>query len=165
MSRQPPLVRYMRPGDSVQDRDGARRVHGKKKPAAGDATMAFTVDDVLVGCCAGFYGFNATADVVLPSYTEAMPKISAKITVNTIKNWSFDVRGSVVFADITFGVELELMSYDNIPIQNRLFVYFNSSTGPTLNIDGAGVVWLTGGGGGFDNLYHSIICADKLPTI
>ncbi len=141
------------------------------------ATMNILVRDVLFASIpaqsedeedlCGFYGFRAGADIVLPSYTEAMPQINARLEVNTIRNYSFTVEGGLKFANLDFGASLEVLSVDNeIPVPNKLFVYCNLPAGALgFFLDPAGAVVITGGGGGFDNLYETIMVRDKLPTL
>lgn len=141
------------------------------------ATMNILVRDVLFAYVpaqsedeedlCGFYGFRAGADIVLPSYTEAMPQIEARLEVNTIRNYSFSVEGGLKFANLDFGVSLEVLSVENeIPVPNKLFVYCNLPAGALgFFLDPAGAVVITGGGGGFDNLYETIMVRDKLPTL
>src|SRR5699024_2874582 len=128
------------------------------------ATMNILVRDVLFAYVpaqsegdedlCGFYGFRAGADIVLPSYTEAMPQIHARLEVNTIRNYSFTVEGGLKFANLDFGASLEVLSVENeIPVPNKLFIYCNIPAGPLgFFLDPAGAVIITGGGGGFDNL-------------
>ena len=141
------------------------------------ATMNILVRDVLFASVpaqnedeedlCGFYGFRAGADIVLPSYTEAMPQIKARLEVNTIRNYSFTVEGGLKFANLDFGASLEVLSVENeIPVPNKLFVYCNLPAGALgFFLDPAGAVIITGGGGGFDNLYETIMVRDKLPTL
>ncbi len=141
------------------------------------ATMNILVRDVLFAFVpaqsgeeedlCGFYGFRAGADIVLPSYTEAMPQIKARLEVNTIRNYSFSVEGGLKFANLDFGASLEVLSVENeIPVPNKLFIYCDIPAGPLgFFLDPAGAVIITGGGGGFDNLYETIMVRDKLPTL
>lgn len=141
------------------------------------ATMNILVRDVLFAFVpaqnedeedlCGFYGFRAGADIMLPSYTEAMPQIKARLEVNTIRNYSFTVEGGLKFANLDFGASLEVLSVENeIPVPNKLFVYCNLPAGALgFFLDPAGAVVITGGGGGFDNLYETIMVRDKLPTL
>ncbi len=105
----------------------------KVKQAQGDGTLAVTVNDVLFGCGTGFYGLNFEVDVVVPAYTENMPKIGCKLAVNTINNWSFGLDGSVTFSDFALGATIEIISYNDIPIPNTLFIYVKST--PGINVD------------------------------
>ncbi len=141
------------------------------------ATMNIMVRDVLFAYIpaqsegeedlCGFYGFRGGADIILPSYTTAMPQIKARLEVNTIRNYSFSVEGGLRFANLDFGASLEVLSVDNeIPVPNKLFVYCNLPAGALgFFLDPAGAVVITGGGGGFDNLYETIMVRDKLPTL
>ena len=114
----------------------------------------------------GYYGFHLDTDATLPSYSASMPKIHAHININTIRNYNFAVDGSLKFGDLEFGVELEVLSTDDqIPILNKIFIFCNIPSGPGLMVDPAGTVRITGGGGGLNNIYDTVICTDKLPTV
>jgi len=54
-----------------------------------------------------------------------------------------------------------IKSYKNIPIPDKLYFYIEGFE-PGVNVDGFGVIWITGGGGGFDNLYDTIFACDGL---
>jgi len=122
------------------------------------------VDDVLFGCGKGFMGVNFTVDVALPAYVDSMPSLTGKLMINTINNWSFGVKGKCQFTKIILEAELLVKSYKNIPIPDKLYFYVEGFE-PGINIDGFGVIWITGGGGGFDKLYDTIFASNGIPPL
>ena len=122
------------------------------------------VDDILFGCGKGFMGVNFSVNVALPAYVDAMPSLTGTLTINTINNWSFGVKGKCQFTTITIEAELNLKSYKNIPIPDKLNFYI-AGFEPGVNIDGFGVLWITGGGGGFDKLYDTIFLSNGIPPL
>ena len=114
----------------------------------------------------GFYGFSVDTNIVLPQYTTSMPQIFAHVYINTIRNYNFTVEGSLTFSTLQVEVSLDVKSQDNVPILNKIFFAFNIPGGAVgIPLDPAGTVKITGGGGGLDNIYETVICSDKLPTI
>lgn len=130
----------------------------------GKGQASVMVDNILFGCGVGYVGFRCEADVKLPAYTESMPTMKCKLKINTIRDWGFEVAGSCKFTTIEVEVELGIKSKNNIPIPDKLYFYV-SGFEPGINVDGFGVLWITGGGGGIDNLYDTIFSGSKLPPL
>lgn len=122
------------------------------------------VRDVLFGCGQGFVGVNFTVGVGLKNYISGLPNINGTLSINTINDWSFGVKGEVKLSMFTLKAEISFKSKDNVPVPDNLYV-FVSGFEPGLNIDGCGVIWLTGGGGGINNLYNTIFCTDTVPPL
>lgn len=123
------------------------------------------VKDILFGCGEGFVGLNFSVDVTVKNLIDELPKVVGKLTVNTINNWSFGLEGSCKFTDnMKMEAKLSFKSYENIPVPDD-FYFFIGGFKPGLNIDGAGVVWLKGGGGGFSHLYDTIFCSSGVPPL
>jgi hypothetical protein len=122
------------------------------------------VDNILYGCGKGFIGFRCSVSVGLPAYIDAMPAIKAKLDINTIGNWSFGVEGECKFATIEIEVEIEIKSYKGAPIPDKLYFHI-AGFEPGINVDGFGVLWITGGGGGFDDLYETIFASKGIPPL
>ncbi len=132
------------------------------KDAAGQASVM--VDNILFGCGKGYVGFRCDVKVKIPAYTQSMPTMACNLKINTIGDWSFGVRGNCKFTTMEVEVEIDIKSNNNIPVPNKLYFYINGFE-PGINVDGAGVLWITGGGGGIDNLYDTIFAGDKLPPL
>ncbi len=122
------------------------------------------VRDVLFGCGEGFIGVNFEVGVAIKNYISGLPEIEGTIAVSTINDWAFGVEGEIKLATITVEAKVSFKSKDNIPIPDELYV-FVSGFEPGLNIDGLGVVWITGAGGGIKNIYDSIFMTQAVPPL
>lgn len=130
----------------------------------GSGQASVMVDNILYGCGVGFVGFRFEADLKLPAYTESMPTMKCKLKINTIGDWGFEVAGSCKFTTIEVEVEIGIKSRNNIPVPDKLY-FFISGFEPGINVDGSGVLWITGGGGGIDNLDVTIFSGSKIPPL
>lgn len=122
------------------------------------------VEDILFGCGVGFIGFHFKTEVGIPNYVEGMPKIKGELEVNTIGNWSAALKGEVKFTSFALEAELGLKSYKKIPIPDKLYL-FVSGFEPGVNVDGHAILWITGGGGGIENIYDTIFLSSKIPPL
>lgn len=129
-----------------------------------DITASVMVRDVLFGCGKGLVGVNFTAGVGIKNYISGLPNIQGTIAVNTINNWSFGIDGEIKLATFTVEAKVSFKSKSDIPIPDELYV-FVSGFEPGINIDGLGVVWITGGGGGIKNLYDTIFMTQAVPPL
>jgi hypothetical protein len=145
-------------GDEEDDKDDEDDEDDDKGKASA------MVEDILYGCGNGYIGFNCTVDVQLPPYIEAMPVIKGKLTIATVGGWALGVEGSCKFTKIEIEVELGLKSYKGYPIPDKMYFYIGGFE-PGINVDGFGVLWITGGGGGFDNLYDTIFASTGIPPL
>ena len=59
--------------------------------------------------------------------------------------------------------ELELKSYNGIPFPESFFFYLGGHS-PGINVDGMGIFWILGMGGGLDNIYESVFCVSEIPA-
>ncbi len=126
-----------------------------------------TIHDVLYGGKKpGYIGINMNAHVSLPQIVSFLPnKIEADLDINTIGGYEVGIEGKVKTA--TLEMELALVIKSNpsgAPIPDKLYFTIGGFE-PGLNVDSVGVLWITGGGGGFDKLYDSIYGKDGLPPI
>ncbi|MCR4804264.1 MAG: hypothetical protein K5981_01240 [Clostridia bacterium] len=123
------------------------------------------VQDILFGCGQGLVGLNFTVDVGVKNMIDSLPKLTGKLSINTINNWSFGLAGSCKMSNkLNLEAKLSFKSYKNVPIPDEIY-FFIGGFNPGLNIDGAGVVWITGGGGGISNLYDTIFCKSGVPPL
>ncbi len=129
-----------------------------------EKTLKVMVDDILYGCGDGYIGFNCNIEVALPGYIEAMPTMKGKLSINTIGGWSLGVEGSMKFTTIEMEFDIGLVSYEGYPIPDKLYFYI-SGFEPGINVDGFGVLWITGGGGGFSDLYKTIFVSSGIPPL
>ncbi len=122
------------------------------------------VRDVLFGCGEGFIGVSFEVGVAIKNYISGLPEIEGTIEVKTINDWSFGVDGKIKLANFTVEAKVSFKSKNNIPIPDELYV-FVSGFEPGLNIDGCGVIWLTGAGGGIKNIYDTIFMTQAVPPL
>ena len=148
--------------DKYMDETKKSHTQDGKEHTEGQASIL--VDNILFGCGNGFMGVKFEVELALPAYIDAMPSIQGKLSVNTIGNWAFGVKGKCQFTTITFEVDLAIKSYNNIPIPDKFYLYIEGFE-PGINVDGFGVLWITGGGGGFDELYDTIFAANGVPPL
>lgn len=122
------------------------------------------VPDVLFGCGEGFVGVHFKVNVGIKNFVSSLPSIQGEIEVNTINDWSFGISGEVELASFNLEAKVSFKSHDDIPIPDELYVFVGGFK-PGLNIDGFGVVWLTGAGGGIQNLYDTIFLTQGVPPL
>jgi len=122
------------------------------------------VEDILYGCGKGFIGVHFKAEIAIPNYISGMPKLKGELEVNTIGNWMVDFEGEMELASMTMEVALRLKSYNNIPIPDKIYFAITDFE-PGFNVDGHAILWITGGGGGIDNLYDTIFLTDAVPPL
>lgn len=120
------------------------------------------VKDVLFG--GEYLGFNVNVKVQIPGYTPAMPTMAADLSINTIGNWAVAVDGMCKFTKLEMEASISIKSKDGYPVPDKLYFFIKGFT-PGVNIDGFGVVWLQGGGGGIENLYDTIFATDSIPPL
>lgn len=129
-----------------------------------DKAASVMVEDILYGCGKGFIGLHFKVNVGIPNYIEKMPQIKGELEINTIGNWMIGLEGEMEFETFGLEVELTIKSYKNIPVPDKIY-FFVSGFEPGLNIDAHGVIWITGGGGGIDNLYDTIFLTGGVPPL
>ncbi len=124
--------------------------------------LSIVVDDVLFG--GEYLGVNMAVGLGLPAYIDGLPAMEVLLDVHTVGDWSFGVDGQCHFASFSMEVEIEIMSKNDIPVPNKLTFFMGGIT-PGINVDGVGVLWLQGGGGGIDNLYDTIFLTESVPPL
>ena len=141
----------------------------KKWFKAEGGSLVLAVENILFGDNR-FIGFDATLEVGIPSYFEGIGGIEGTLTLavfclnpaDTVY-MEFGVDGSIDLETFLVEATLVLKSIEGIPIPDELYLYVGGFT-PGLNVDGHGVFWITGAGGGFSNLYESIVSKSKVPA-
>jgi len=129
-----------------------------------EKSLSVMVEDILYGCGKGFIGVHFKAEIGLPNYVEGMPKIKGELEVNTIGNWMFGLEGEMKMETFEIEVALTIKSYKNIPVPDKIY-FFITGFEPGINIDTFGVIWITGGGGGIDNIYDTIFLTSAVPPL
>ncbi|MCR4805692.1 MAG: hypothetical protein K5981_08575, partial [Clostridia bacterium] len=125
---------------------------------------AVMVQDVLFGCGVGFVGLNFNVSIGFKNFIDGLPEVTGKLKVNTINDWSFGFDGKMELATFKMEASLSFKSKDNIPVPDNIY-FFIGGFKPGINVDGCGVLWLTGGGGGISNLYDTIFMTSGLPPL
>ncbi len=127
------------------------------------------IHDILYGNSAdktGYLGINMDVNMTLPQIVSFLPNsMSGNLSVNTIGGYEIGVSGKAKAA--TFEMEFALVIKSNpsgAPIPDKLYFTLGGFE-PGINVDGLGVFWLTGGGGGIDKLYDTIYGTDGLPPL
>lgn len=114
----------------------------------------------------GFVGINMEAYFSLPQIVKFLPqKIDANIAVNTIGGYRVGVDAEVKMASVEVNLSLVIKSSKSgAPIPDKLYLTIGGFE-PGTNVDGFGVLWITGGGGGIDNLYDTIYNTGAVPPL
>ncbi len=122
------------------------------------------VQDIIYGCGAGLLGVNFDVDLTLPGYFDAMPSIIGHLSVNTIGGYEIGVDGVCQFGTLEIEASIAIKDYKGKPIPDKLYFAIYGFE-PGINVDGFGVLWLTGGGGGIDKLYDTIFGGSSVPPL
>ncbi len=132
---------------------------------AESGSLSLYVHDILFG--GGFIGFHASVDVGIPSYADGLPGIEGTLDMHIMpmdKKWEVGVAGSADFGFVQMEANLALKAYNGIPIADTIYFYIGGVT-PGINVDGMGIFWIRGLGGGMDNLYDSLFVSSTIPPI
>ena len=129
----------------------------------GDTRSAsIQIDDVLFG--GEYLGVNMSVALGIPGYIEGMPGMEAILSVKTVGDWAVGASGVCSFANFYLEGSIQILSEDGIPIPDSL-TFFMGGVVPGVNVDGFGVLWLQGAGGGIENLYDTIFLEDAVPPL
>ncbi|GEM_PF-662211 len=114
----------------------------------------------------GYLGINMNAHIEMPQIVAFLPnKIEGNIDIKTIGLYEVgaeaEVETSIFEMHLSFVIK---ESPSGAPIPDKLYFAIGGFE-PGVNIDGMGVLWVTGGGGGFDNLYETIYGYDGVPPL
>lgn len=129
-----------------------------------EVSASVMVRDILYGCGQGFVGMNFSVGIGIKNYISGMPNVTGTLAVNTINDWSFKFNGSMSLARFSMEAKLSFKSYDDAPVPDDIYFYI-SGFEPGVNIDGCGVVWIKGGGGGISDIYDTIFMTDSVPPL
>ncbi len=122
------------------------------------------IQDILYGCGKGLMGLNFDVDLVLPGYFDAMPSIIGHLSVNTIAGYEIGAEGICQFGTLEVEAAINIKDYEGKPIPDKLYFAIMGFE-PGINVDGFGVLWITGGGGGIDKLYDTIFGGSSVPPL
>ena len=130
-------------------------------------TLNLNVSNILFG--GGFIGFNASIEVGIPEYFRGIPSISGVLDLKILPAagyWSVGVEGQASFLSVVkVEAALTLMQVDGIsPGVDKVYFYCEGNY-PGINVDGVGVFWVRGMGGGLDGMYQSLYVKSEIPPI
>lgn len=120
------------------------------------------INDVLFG--GKYLGVNFCVGIGVPSLVNGMPDMEATLEINTVGDWSVGVEGECEFTSFVLEAGIKIKSKDNIPVPDSLH-FFMGGFVPGINVDGFGVLWLQGAGGGIENLYDTVFLKDAVPPL
>ena len=147
----------------IRDVNERHRAEIQKIKDSSSGSLSLAVHDILFG--GGFIGFNTTVDVSLPSYMQGMPGLEGSLNLKVMgSEWAMNVSGRADFVVFEMEGELGLRSYKGIPVPDKLYFFLGGVT-PGVNIDGMGIFWIRGAGGGVDKIYDTIFTASVLPPL
>lgn len=152
-------------GKMVQTKNHVEKAPTTRVPEKVEAGAQ--IHDVLYGGQnPGYLGINMDAHVTLPNIVSFLPnKIEAELGINTIGGYNVSFDGNVKTATMEMAISLVVKSNPSgAPIPDKLYFTIGGFE-PGFNVDGMGVFWVTGGGGGFDNLYETIYGKDGIPPL
>lgn len=128
-----------------------------------NASLGLYVHDILFG--GGFIGFNVSVDVGFPSLTDGIPGIEGTLDLKVINSeWGFGVNGVADLGVFEMEGKLVLQSYNSVPVLDTVYFYAGGFT-PGVNVDGYGIFWIRGAGGGFSDLYATIFGTSVIPPL
>lgn len=126
-------------------------------------SLSLYIHDILFG--GGFIGFNTSVEVGIPSYADGLPSIEGTLSLKVMdKEYSIGVDGSADMLAFEMEASIRLRSHNGIPVPDKLYFYAGGFT-PGINVDGFGIFWIKGAGGGIDNLYETIYPSSSVPPI
>ncbi len=146
-----------------QEQDKAAR---EEEEDFGEPELNVEVENILFGG-GQFIGFSAEVEIGLPSYSPALPQMSGKLNISTIGNWAVGFLGKgkmMEKLEMEFEIQLKGAPDTGAPVPDKLYFYIAGFV-PGINVDGFGVLWIQGGGGGIDNLYDTIFGTSALPPL
>ena len=125
------------------------------------------IHDILYGGkTPGYIGINMDAHITMPQIVKFLPnKIQGELKINTINGYNVGVDAEVETGSIAMALSFVVRSSPSgAPVPDKLYFKIGGFE-PGMNIDGMGVLWVTGGGGGIDNLYETIYGKDGIPPL
>lgn len=158
------LKDYLYSQDKVDKLFDFEDVAEDEVPEKQGVKAAVMVQDILFGAGRGFIGVHFTVSLAIQNLIDQMPGISGELEVNTIGDWSFGFEGSMALPTVQMEAKLSFRSRNNIPVPDDIYFYIGGFK-PGVNIDAAGVVWITGGGGGISNIYDTIFLTQSVPPL
>ncbi len=147
----------------IRDVNERNRADIQKMKANKNGALSIALHDILFG--GGFIGFNASVDIGIPAYTQGMPSLEGHLNMKVMgEEWAMNVKGAADFIIFEMEGEFGLRSYNGVPVPDKLYFFMGGVT-PGINVDGMGIFWIRGLGGGVDKIYETIFTASILPPL
>ena len=147
----------------IRDVNERNREDIQKMKANKNGSLSIALQDILFG--GGFIGFNASVEIGIPAYTQGMPSLEGSLNLKVMGDeWAMNVKGAADFIIFEMEGELGLRSHNGIPVPDKLYFFMGGVT-PGINVDGMGIFWIRGLGGGVDKIYDTIFTASALPPL
>ena len=147
----------------IRDVNERNREDIQKMQANKNGSLSIALHDILFG--GGFIGFNASVEIGIPAYTQGMPSLEGSLNLKVMgEEWAMNVKGAADFIIFEMEGELGLRSYKGVPVPDKLYFFMGGVT-PGINVDGMGIFWIRGLGGGVDKIYDTIFTASVLPPL
>lgn len=127
-----------------------------------EISASVEINDILFG--GKYLGVNFSVGIGVPSLVNGMPDMEATLEINTVGDWSVGVEGECEFTSFVLEAGIKIKSKNNIPVPDSLHFYMGGFI-PGINVDGFGILWLQGAGGGIENLYDTIFVKDAVPPL
>ncbi len=133
----------------------------------GEQPLGLEAKDVVFGRNDGFLGVNAEGSVVIPGFAKPIGGLAGTFSANTINDhYTVGVNGTlelVKMFEAQFDLVVKKGDEAPAPIPDRLGVYLrNFRPGQPI---GPPLLFLTGGGGGYDKLYDTIYMKGAIPPL
>ncbi|MBQ9948094.1 MAG: chitobiase/beta-hexosaminidase C-terminal domain-containing protein [Oscillospiraceae bacterium] len=130
-------------------------------------SLSLYVDNILFGY-QGFIGFDASIDVGIPSYADGLPEVSGKLDLRIFPatdSWRVGIEGVADLTALKMEARFALKKMaGGVPGVDEIYLYVEGST-PGINVDGFGVFWIQGLGGGLSGVYDTIYMVSKVPPL
>ncbi|WP_409968919.1 S-layer homology domain-containing protein [Bengtsoniella intestinalis] len=127
------------------------------------ASMALYAHDILFG--GGFIGFNTSIELEIPAFADGFPSIEGALGLKVMNSeWAFSVEGAADFVVLEMEASFALISYNGIPVPDTMYFYIGGFT-PGLNVEGMGIFWIQGLGGGVDQIYETFFVPSGVPPL
>lgn len=130
-------------------------------------SLSIYVDNVLFGS-QGFIGFDASIDVSVPSYADGLPEVSGKLDLRIFPatdSWRVGLEGVADLTALKLEARFALKKMaGGVPGVDEIYLYVEGST-PGINVDGYGIFWIQGLGGGMSGVYDTIYMVSSVPPL
>ena len=122
------------------------------------------VRDILFGCGKGFIGYSFAVKVGLKNIADSLPGLEGTLEIDTIENATVTFEGEMELPTFALKAKLSFKTYNGFPFPDELYFFVGNFT-PGINVETCAIFWITGGGGGFKDLYDTLFLTEGLPPL